>query len=412
MVSASNSDHISPRPRTVGPASALVWADQVRSLYQHVLGNLLLAPLSWILLAALMWPAAGAQTVWFSLALLAGAALAQLAVTLAFYFRRPPVARYLAWCRAQFVMIALAGAAWGLVGMVLYHALPDLTYHAILLLFIGAMAAVVLVAYAVMPLAYFLFVIPMCAPVLVLLLGEDDAVSRMLALALIAYVVVMTIYMWQACVSIRRSFRLRYENQALLDHLIAAREETEQANNELRHANEELSEALGRIRQLAAHDDLTGLPNRRYLMTALENERARCERAGESFSVCIIDIDHFKRVNDTHGHISGDSVLQAFAACGLRNVRDADVFGRFGGEEFLLILPGTPREAATQLVERLRVKVARHDFGVTSVSERLTISAGVAEYRPGEPLSELLGRTDQALYRAKREGRDRVIAVD
>lgn len=187
---------------------------------------------------------------------------------------------------------------------------------------------------------------------------------------------------------------------------------------ERKHA---LQEALARVQELSERDELTGARNRRYLMQALELERARCGRFGQPFSVAIIDIDHFKRFNDDYGHHVGDEILRGFCDFVRSQARDLDLvarddmdaaFGRYGGEEFLLLLPHTPLDGATACVERMRAALGAHLFDTSAGPLAATFSAGLAGYRDGEAVDELLARADRALYVAKSEGRNRVRAAD
>ena len=170
-----------------------------------------------------------------------------------------------------------------------------------------------------------------------------------------------------------------------------------------------LAESLEQMRQLASHDELTLSFNRRSLMARLEADRARAERGGERFSVALLDLDEFKRVNDTFGHVVGDDVLRLFAKTAHAQMRESDAFGRLGGEEFMLILGGTAPEAARTPVERLCAAFAQRDWSGIAGDLRVTVSAGVAGFQPGETVSQLLSRADGALYEAKRAGRNRVV---
>jgi len=166
-----------------------------------------------------------------------------------------------------------------------------------------------------------------------------------------------------------------------------------------------------RMKQLASTDPLTGLPNRRELLATGERELARAQRYGRPFSLLLIDIDHFKRVNDRHGHASGDRVLQALARCGASALRDSDTFGRFGGEEFLALLPETDAAGAATLAERLRHAAQACADGVDDQGQPIafTLSIGLAVgLAPPETLATQLSRADAALYRAKAQGRNRV----
>jgi diguanylate cyclase (GGDEF)-like protein len=183
--------------------------------------------------------------------------------------------------------------------------------------------------------------------------------------------------------------------------------------NELRRRLQEnrrkLADSLAQVQQLASHDELTRTLNRRALMARLEEQRSRAERFHEAFCVALLDLDHFKSVNDTHGHAAGDAVLRAFAALAQAGLRDSDVFGRYGGEEFMLILGATPLSAVQPPLERIRAELAGREWSAVATGLRVTVSIGVTAYRRGETLEQVLSRADDALYEAKRLGRDRIV---
>ena len=168
-----------------------------------------------------------------------------------------------------------------------------------------------------------------------------------------------------------------------------------------------------RLRTLATTDGLTSVWNRRHFLELAEAELERAARYGGPLSVAVVDIDHFKRVNDELGHAAGDAALRGLTAVLRGELRSVDVVGRLGGEEFGVLLPETPRLIAAQTVDRLRRTIGERSFAEHGLPDgrRLTISIGVAEFRPGEPLSALLARADAGLYQAKSAGRDRVVAV-
>jgi diguanylate cyclase (GGDEF)-like protein/PAS domain S-box-containing protein len=159
------------------------------------------------------------------------------------------------------------------------------------------------------------------------------------------------------------------------------------------------------LREIANRDGLTGLANRRHILERLDEEIARTRRSGEAFSVAMLDIDHFKLVNDEHGHIVGDDVLRVFSSDLLARLRKTDRIGRYGGEEFLVILPGTVASGARRLLEEVRQHVARNRDDLP----RFTVSAGIAEFpQDGNDATSLIEAADSRLYKAKREGRNRV----
>ncbi|HWL20806.1 MAG TPA: GGDEF domain-containing protein [Bradyrhizobium sp.] len=169
-----------------------------------------------------------------------------------------------------------------------------------------------------------------------------------------------------------------------------------------------LKEAYRRIEELAELDELTGSFNRRCIMRMLEEQIVHAQRTETPCAVALIDLDWFKRINDSHGHPIGDEVLRTFAITVFANIRDTDRFGRYGGEEFLLVLPDTPVDRAAEILDRLREIIADLDWSAFSADMRVTISAGVATLRPDEISDTLLARADSALYAAKAQGRNRI----
>lgn len=168
----------------------------------------------------------------------------------------------------------------------------------------------------------------------------------------------------------------------------------------------ELSKSIATINQMAQRDALTGVFNRRHLTTTLEREVARCARRRRcGLVLCMIDIDRFKRVNDTFGHQAGDTVLEAIAKRIGGSIRSVDYLARYGGEEFVVLLDMENGEDWLAVCERTRIKVSEMRLPVLQ-NQPVTISIGVAEYDSGETLSSFLGRADQALYQAKQEGRN------
>ena len=184
-------------------------------------------------------------------------------------------------------------------------------------------------------------------------------------------------------------------------------------NAELRELLSQLAQQNSKLEQLSATDALTGLTNRRRFLESLENERNRIERYGGSLSLIMFDIDHFKKINDTWGHAVGDLVLREIARDAQRFLRKADSAVRYGGEEFVILLPETELPGATLIAHRLRQLVA--DTVIAHNQEppiSVTISIGVASLGPGESGDELLNRADKAMYQAKNNGRNRVELSD
>ncbi len=165
---------------------------------------------------------------------------------------------------------------------------------------------------------------------------------------------------------------------------------------------------------MAYIDPLTGVYNRRYMDAYLDRKILEIADTTKPVSVMMLDLDHFKRVNDTHGHAAGDAVLKELAERVLDNLRDFDMVARYGGEEFVVIMPATPVDSAKAVAERLCGRIAAETFGVPGVAEPLsiTVSIGVASSAdPGIGAEELLALADGALYEAKRSGRNRTVAA-
>jgi diguanylate cyclase (GGDEF)-like protein len=160
---------------------------------------------------------------------------------------------------------------------------------------------------------------------------------------------------------------------------------------------------------LATTDGLTEISNRRYFLTSAEKEFERSIRYMESLSIIMIDIDHFKKVNDTYGHTTGDEVLHETAQICKQSLREVDLIGRYGGEEFIILLPETDAVEAYLVAERLCTLIADHKFNTKSGIIHITASLGVASIEDkGYSIKSLLDHSDQALYTAKQEGRNRV----
>ncbi|TAK79404.1 MAG: GGDEF domain-containing protein [Aquabacterium sp.] len=176
--------------------------------------------------------------------------------------------------------------------------------------------------------------------------------------------------------------------------------------SKLRHQKQELKQALARIQEMAIRDDLTGLHNRRHMGELLVQQVKQAERAGRGFSLCILDLDHFKQINDSFGHGVGDEVLRSFADLARRKLRETDALARWGGEEFLLLMPDTTVDQALLVVQRMRAGLTDLHVADTLPELRLTFSAGLTEFQFDEALETTIERADRLLYQAKSEGRN------
>ena len=170
----------------------------------------------------------------------------------------------------------------------------------------------------------------------------------------------------------------------------------------------ELEKSVLLIREMAIRDDLTGFYNRRHLMELIEYERNRCARTGSAFSLAMLDIDHFKNVNDNYGHQTGDQILKTIAAIIRKAMRGTDFCGRYGGEEFLIVLTQTNIKGAKVFAERLCNLIENTALTGSGHDIKITASIGITEYKAHEDIETTINRADTALYEAKNKGRNRV----
>jgi diguanylate cyclase len=191
------------------------------------------------------------------------------------------------------------------------------------------------------------------------------------------------------------------------DRMILARQEVQEAEQRI-HS---LEAKLQHMSELVREDQLTGSLNRRGLDDVFERETARSDRRGTPLCVALLDLDDFKRLNDTYGHQAGDSALRHLVKIVKDTLRSMDVIARFGGEEFLILLPETTVEAASQTMTRLQRELTKHFFMADNEKVLITFSAGVALRQPNEDQASLVKRADRAMYEAKKTGKNRVVVA-
>jgi diguanylate cyclase (GGDEF)-like protein len=219
-----------------------------------------------------------------------------------------------------------------------------------------------------------------------------------LAGALLALALVTLVLRWRA----RSLLGRQRELEALVEQRTNA---LSQANGALAQSAKELTDKNRELERLSTTDRLTNLYNRHKLDLILQEEQVRSQRYGSTFSIALMDVDHFKSVNDTYGHHMGDAVLLEVAQLLAQHTREIDVVGRWGGEEFLLVYRETTLEGALQAASKLRLAIAAHDFRHV---DHQTASFGVSAYGTGDTVVDMMARADAALYRAKANGRNRV----
>ncbi|MBI5634590.1 MAG: diguanylate cyclase [Nitrospirae bacterium] len=201
-------------------------------------------------------------------------------------------------------------------------------------------------------------------------------------------------------------------NELELNARIYASLRTKALQDELRLKNKQLEELLDKVNYMAITDALTGLYNRRRFHDALTSEYERARRYGTPFSLVMIDIDYFKKINDSFGHDAGDLVLKEVSGILMKSIRDIDTAARYGGEEFMIILPNTDKMHARTVAERMRQAIEIHDFA--ELDRRISVSIGISGMPDAKVENEdrLIRCADFAMYRAKQLGRNRTVTVE
>jgi diguanylate cyclase (GGDEF)-like protein len=184
------------------------------------------------------------------------------------------------------------------------------------------------------------------------------------------------------------------------------RESLTLAQSELERSHLKLQEALATLERIAIRDELTGLYNRRHLLERLEEQLSLAERGRQPLFLALIDLDHFKQVNDTYGHAAGDLVLRQFASLAREQLRRSDFIARYGGEEFIITFCEGNEEDIVAVLERLRKRFADHSFDTLAKGLAVSFSAGISRCQPGDRPEHIIQRADEALYQAKTKGRN------
>lgn len=225
------------------------------------------------------------------------------------------------------------------------------------------------------------------------------------AATLIALAIVMLLPVVTGFVAARRLQVVQRQEFALLQRVTLA-------NQDLKQEIERRKELEGELQRQATTDPLTGLSNRRQYEMLFRRERERCVRQGGAMVVGIADLDHFKQINDTHGHDLGDQALKHVAQIFLESLRQSDVVGRFGGEEFILLLPDTQITQAQAVVERLREQLANTPLVAGSLKIPVTATFAITQVRvDDDSIEDIIRRADKSLYQGKKAGRNRVVVA-
>ncbi|GEM45806.1 GGDEF domain-containing protein [Deinococcus cellulosilyticus] len=314
------------------------------------------------------------------------------------------------WLVREFSYTITLGMGWAIFTMIYFR--PEATEDFYLMLvFIVAVVSGSVVTYAAVTLIYPVMVCFILIPLTLrlALTAPQHEHHVFLALGFLIYTGVLIKYHQQAHAISRKAIELYLQQGILLEELHRFKEQLQVSNEQLTVVNGHLQSALGRSHRLAFNDALTGCFNRRAFVEHLRAYASPYAQA--ELCVIMMDLDHFKRINDQKGHLFGDHVLKVLAARIQMQLRPDDILARYGGEEFVCLLPGTSLAEARDFAETIRKAVAGTPIRDDQHVQHITISMGVAKYLPPEDPQETVNRADQALYRAKREGRDRVVVT-
>ena len=233
-------------------------------------------------------------------------------------------------------------------------------------------------------------------------------ILRLAGLSVLLFAVVLDTMTWPLHQYLRDSFSAQEEYDRLLGDMSEQQERLDDYNQQLELQGRQLDEALARVDELVAHDPLTGVLSRRAIMLRGEQLVLQAS-AGQPFCLAMLDLDHFKSINDGFGHLAGDEVLRQTCRLLGSVLRGNDSLGRYGGEEFLLLLDGMTLESAMLRLEQMRCQVQKHDWSGLLGTRGVTLSIGLVAWEEGLDVPQLIRRADELLYAAKRGGRNRVM---
>lgn len=388
-----------------------VHAEMSRVFVERLADSALAAPLGLTIAGWLIYSVAGWAP---ALAWVGGMAVIELMILfVAYRFQRclvqgnsPAV-----WLRAQLVVSGLVGLGWGSATWFVWVDGQMLYYTAMLSVLVGV-SGICMVTMAPHRMATLLFSLGMLTPPLLQLAWVDNPMAAQIGFGWFAMAAVQAWTARDLHRELGRELTSALRNKRLLERLSEASAELRLANAQTEAKNTELAAALGQLEQLVSHDQLTGAYSRRYIFEQLDRLASMRQRNGAPVSAVMFDLDHFKVINDTHGHANGDRALREVVRAASARLRDSDMLARVGGEEFLVVLPLTDLNAAMALTERLRQSLENTSITTDDGSSIfLPASFGVAELQAGEEQGDWLRRIDTALYQAKSQGRNTLVAA-
>ncbi|HQR61063.1 MAG TPA: GGDEF domain-containing protein [Methylophilaceae bacterium] len=363
------------------PIDIMARADRLELLYHQSFPALFVSVFVAILLCAMLWQqvSIAALLAWFAITCFA--ALFRLTLFVAYFREKPCGKNLLKWEKPYFITLILSSLIWG-VGALMVTPGDSLLYQAVTFFILVGMAGGAISTYSAFRYMAIGAMLSVLVPATAWLILQPHVVQKGMAVGAIIFMVV----------SVRAASII---SQALHKSFLLSRE---------------LSQAKDLYESLAKIDPLTALNNRRAFFDHGQQLISYCERSQHPVSAIVLDADHFKQINDRHGHAVGDAALQNLAGIMKNTLRKSDVVGRLGGEEFGVLLPDTTINAASLLAEKLRKTIAETPVSFQGQQFPLTVSLGVSSgaYDAGV----LLQRADAALYRAKRQGRNCVVSQD
>ncbi len=315
------------------------------------------------------------------------------------------------WEQLHVAGVGGLGLAWGASVWFVWVDGQFLFYLANLCVLVGV-SGICMVVMSPVRYASLVFTAGMLLPPLVQLVVVDNPIALQIA---VGWLVMFAVQFWYARDlknELIGDLESAVRNVALVGLLSKASRELTDSHEEIRAKNAELSAAMARLNELVTHDQLTGAYSRRFMFEQLERQASIKLRHGSPVALIMFDLDHFKTINDRFGHPVGDRALREVVRAVGGQLRDGDLLGRVGGEEFLVLLPMTAIEAARQLAERLRETLGETTIPAGTDSIALPASFGVAELLPGEDPSIWFQRVDAALYQAKSLGRNKLVVAD
>lgn len=314
------------------------------------------------------------------------------------------------WIRRYLLTKCLLGLGWGIsVWFLLPVATP--VFGMMLYIVLSGICAMVVLVHSIFWTSVVVFLLSIYLPVLLHALLYPQPLELYVAIAGALYAFFLTVYSGVVNRQLVLGVRSALQAQLLTEELLDANVRAELSLAALQDEHLRLQQALQTIRSMAHQDELTQLPNRRAAIAALNDRLDLWALQQEPSSLIMLDIDHFKRINDSHGHDIGDAVLVALALRLQQQLRPYDLLARFGGEEFIILLPGMRLDDAAQLARRLCEQLAAEPLLQQPVSLPVTASFGITQLRQGDTLHDWLRRADQAMYASKRMGRNQCSAL-